>query len=238
MGKKDPRVTETIQRTLLDRIKTGVRPVDAELPSERELMSEFGVSRIPLREAIAGLRALGVLRTRPGSGTRVRRVDAQTVAQLLPLIVTLEGERTFSQVFELRLAVESQTAFLAAQRRSDDDVRVLREFVEKFRADLDADLEEAVETDLAFHVRIAKATQNPLFEVLMRTLAELVQHVQVESCKDDPVRRRRAFHSHEAIADSILARDPERARAEMEAHLRYSASRILAAGSPVHEKSR
>jgi GntR family transcriptional repressor for pyruvate dehydrogenase complex len=238
MSEMEQQVTERVRRTILDRVRAGVWPVDAELPSERELMSEFGVSRIPLREAIAGLRALGVLSTRPGSGTRVRRVDAQTVAQILPLIVTLEGGRTFGQVFELRLAVESQTAFLAAQRRTEDDVRALREFVEKFRSDLDANLEEAVETDLDFHVRIAKATQNPLFEVLMRTLAELIKHVQVESCKDDPVRRRRAFHSHEAIADSILARDPERARAEMEAHLRYSASRILAAGSPVQEKSR
>ncbi|HVE40372.1 MAG TPA: FadR/GntR family transcriptional regulator [Planctomycetota bacterium] len=238
MSRKDLHVSERLRRTFLDRIRKGTWPVGSELPSERELMSEFGVSRIPLREAIAGLRALGVLETRAGSGTRVKRVDADTVAGLLPLIVTLEGGRTFTQVFELRLSVESQTAFLAAQRRSDDDVRALRGFVEKFRAELDADLEDAVETDLDFHVRIAKATQNPLFEMLMRTLAELVQHVQVQSCKDDPVRRRRAFHSHEAIADAIIARDAERARAEMEAHLRYSASRMLAAERPVEEKSR
>lgn len=238
MTEKEEQVTERIRKTILDRIKNGTWPVGSDLPSERDLMEEFGVSRIPLREAIAGLRALGVLRTRPGSGTRVLRVGADTVAQLLPLIVTLEGARTFGQVFELRLAVESQTAFLAAQRRTESDAQALREFVERFRADLDADLEEAVETDLDFHVAIARATQNPLFEVLMKTLAELVKHVQVESCKDDPVRRRRAFHSHEAIADAILARDAERARAEMEAHLRYSASRMIASGPPVQEKSR
>ena len=238
MKKKDPRLAETVKLAMLERIRSGEWRVDAELPSERDLMSEFGVSRIPLREAIAGLRAIGVVETRASSGTRVRRVDAGTVARLLPLIVTLEGERTFSQVFELRLAVESQTASLAAQRRSELDARALREFVERFRAELDSSLEDAVETDLDFHIAIAKATQNPLFEMLMRTLAELVKHVQVESCKDDPVRRRRAFHSHEAIADAILARDPERARAEMEAHLRYSASRMLASGSPAQEKAR
>ena len=236
--KKNSPVGERIRKILLDRIRDGTWKAWSTIPSERELMAELGVSRIPLREAIAGLRALGVLHTRPNSGTVVRPVDADTVARLLPLIITLEGDRTFGQVFELRLAVESQTAFLAAQRRSDADVRALRDFVDRFRADLDADLEEAVETDLDFHVCIAKATQNPLFEVLMKTLAELVKHVQVESCKDDPVRRRRAFHSHEAIADAILARDAERARAEMEAHLRYSASRTLAAGMPVQEKSR
>jgi len=227
MSKKTRPTTESLRETFLERIRTGVWPPGTALPSERELMAEFKVSRLPLREAIAGLRALGVLHTRPGSGTRVRRVDARTVAQLLPLLVTLEGERTFRQVFELRLAVESQTAALAARHHTDLDARSFKQLLEKLKADLDAHLEEAVETDLDFHVAIACATQNPLFEVLMRTLAELVKHVQVESCKDDPIRRRRAFDAHTAIVDAILARDADRARAEMEAHLRYSASRML-----------
>ena len=223
--------TDRIRTTILERIRSGQWPPGTPLPSERELMEEFRVSRIPLREAIAGLRALGVLHTRPGSGTRVRRVDAGTVAQLLPLLVTLEGERTFHQVFDLRLAVESQTAALAARQHRDTDAKALRGYVEKFKSDLDAPLDDAVETDLDFHVAIARATQNPLFEILMRTLAELVKHVQVQSCKDDPVRRRRAFDAHQAIVEAILARDADRARAEMEAHLRYSASRQLAAES-------
>ncbi len=229
MSENRPQTTDSIRGTILERIRSGQWPAGTALPSERELMDEFKVSRIPLREALAGLRALGILRTRAGSGTRVQRVDAHTVAQLLPLLVTLEGERTFSQVFELRLALEAQTAALAALRHNDLDARLLRTCLERLRADLDADLDEAVDTDLEFHIAIAKATQNPLFEVLMRTLAELVKHVQVESCKDDPIRRRRAFDAHTAIAEAILARDADRARAEMEAHLRYSASRQLSA---------
>lgn len=236
MKKKTQKTSEQLRETFLNRIRTGVWPVGEALPSERELMVEFKVSRIPLREAIAGLRALGVLHTRPGSGTRVRRVDAHTVAQLLPLLVTLEGERTFRQVFDLRLAVESQTAALAARYHTELDALDLRECIATLKADLDANLEDAVEHDLDFHVAIARATQNPLFEMLMRTLAELVKRVQVESCKDDPVRRRRAFDAHAAIVDAILARDADRARAEMEAHLRYSASRML--GGVLQEKAR
>ncbi|HZE98109.1 MAG TPA: FadR/GntR family transcriptional regulator [Planctomycetota bacterium] len=237
MSKKRRVKPRNLRDALLERIRSGEWAVGAELPSERELMAEFKVSRIPLREALAGLRALGVLHTRPGSGTRVRRVDAQTVAQLLPLILTLEGRRTFAQVFDLRLAVESQTAALAARHHTDLDARDLRAILARLRADLDANLEEAVETDLDFHVAIARATQNPLFEMLMRTLAELVKHVQVESCKDDPIRRRRAFDAHEAITEAILARDADRARAEMDAHLRTSASRNLAA-LPLQENAR
>jgi GntR family transcriptional repressor for pyruvate dehydrogenase complex len=219
-------LSETVLNGILDRIRRGVWPPGHELPGERTLISEFAVSRVPIREALSSLRALGVLETRPGSGTRVRKVDVDTIARLLPLLVTLEAPRTFEQVFELRLPLETRAAWLAAERRTEEDARAMRSRVSQFSADPDPGLETALDTDLAFHIRVAEATQNPLFSVLMRTIAELVKHVQVVSCKDDPERRRRAVQSHESIADAILSRDAGRARAEMEAHLRYSASRV------------
>jgi len=219
--------SEKVVRGVLDRVQKGAWPPGFELPGERELISEFDVSRVPLREALSSLRTLGVLETRPGSGTRVRKVDLDTVARLMPLLVTLEGPRASEQIFELRLALEPRSAALAAQRHDAEDAKALRALLVRFKADLAAGLETAIETDLAFHVRIAEASRNPLFGVLLRILAELLRHVQIESCKDDPARRRRAVQSHEAVLDAVLARDPDRARAEMEAHLRFSASRIL-----------
>jgi DNA-binding FadR family transcriptional regulator len=224
---KKTSLSDGVVQGMLDRIQSGAWPPGFELPGERELISEFDVSRVPLREALSGLRALGLLETRRGSGTRVRKVDLDTVARLMPLLVTLEGPSSFAQIFELRLSLEPRSAALAAERHDAEDARVLRDLLARFRADLAAGLETAIETDLAFHVRIAEATRNPLFGVLMRVLAELLRHVQLESCKDDPARRRRAVQSHEAILDAVLARDPDRARAEMEAHLRFSASRML-----------
>lgn len=226
MKKNEANLAERVTRGMLDRIRDGSWPPEREIPSERVLIEEFKVSRVPLREALSSLRALGVLQTRPGSGTRVRRVDVDTVARLLPLLVTLEGPRTFEQIFELRLAIEPAAAALAAARHDDADARALRELVDRFRADLAAGLETAIDTDLAFHVRIAEAARNPLFGVLMKTLAELLRHAQFQSCKDDPERRRRAVESHAGIADALLARDVDRARVEMEAHLRYSAARL------------
>lgn len=219
--------SDKVVQGVLDRVRRGAWPPGFELPGERELITQFDVSRVPLREALSSLRTLGVLETRPGSGTRVKKVDVDTVARLLPLLVTLEGPRTFEQIFELRLALEPRSAALAAQRHDADDAKALRALLARFQADLAAGLETAIETDLAFHVRIAEASRNPLFGVLLRVLAELLRHVQIESCKDDPSRRRRAVQSHEAILDAVLARDSDRARAEMEAHLRFSASRIL-----------
>lgn len=219
--------TDTVIQGMLERVRSGAWKAGVEIPSERELIEEFDVSRVPLREALSSLRALGVFETRPGSGTRVKKVDVDAVSRLLPLLVTLEAPRTFRQIFELRLAIEPSAAALAARRHGEDDARVLRELVARFRAELPAGLETAIETDLAFHIRVAEAARNPLFSVLMRTLAELLKHTQVRSCEDDPDRRRRAVESHAAVADAILARDPDRARVEMEAHLRFAASRLI-----------
>lgn len=219
--------TQGVFRKLLGRIESGEWGVGTTLPSERRLMEELGVSRVALREALSMLRALGALETRHGSGTTVRRIDAGVLAQLFPLMFRMEGQRSFEQVFELRLAIECRTARLAAQRRTEDDVRALNGLVLRFREAQAQTLEEAVELDLAFHVRIAEATGNTLFAVLLRTLAPLVLYGMVESCKDDPVRRRRGLDSHEAIAEAIIDKDPDRAAVEMEAHLRYSASRII-----------
>ncbi len=225
-------LTETTFQAMLGRIQSKAWPVGHRLPSERRLSGEFGVSRVPLREALARLRALGLLEHGRGRRNLVRPVGTDSIARLLPLLVTLEGQHTFEQVFELRLALESRSAALAAERRSEADADALQDLVARFRRAQETGLEDAAALDLAFHIRIADASGNPLFGLLMRTLAEIVRHVQIRSCKDDPVRSRRALHSHESIAEAIAARDPDRARAEMEAHLRYSATRRLEPPAP------
>ena len=73
----------------------------------------------------------------------------------------------------------------------------------------------------------AATAKNPLFPLILRTLAGYVKFVQRESCYGDAVRVQRAVQSHESILEAIRWKDAERARVEMEAHLRYSSSRIL-----------
>src|SRR4051794_13231072 len=96
---------EWLKRAMLDRIRSGEWPVGSLLPPERVLVEQFGTSRIALREAMSTLRALGVLDTEHGCGSTVRRIDASILEELLPLMLSLEGERPFAQTFELRLAL-------------------------------------------------------------------------------------------------------------------------------------
>jgi GntR family transcriptional regulator, transcriptional repressor for pyruvate dehydrogenase complex len=222
---------EGLTRAMLARIRSGEWPVGALLPAERNLVEQFGTSRIALREAMSTLRALGVIDTEHGRGSTVRRVDASILEQLLPLMFSLEGEQPFEQTFELRLAVESRTAYLAALRRTDDELTEIEELAAEYRRQSEGELEGAITADIAFHMAVARATHNPLFPIVLKSVSEFVKYVQTISCTNNPVRRVRAVQAHESVCEAIRDRDAERARVEMEAHLRYSARRLLRNGA-------
>lgn len=220
-------LAETLLHTMLERIRRGDWKPGTVLPGERELGREFGTSRVPLREALSMMRSLGVLETQHGRKSVIRPLNTAVLEQIFPLMFCLEGAAGFAQIFDLRLAVESRTAYLAAERRSADDLAELAALAARFRAQHEADSPECVATDLAFHVRLAEATGNPLFPLLLRTFSGFVIYSQTEGCRQSAARRLRAVQAHESILEAIVDGDPARAQVEMEAHLRYSASRTL-----------
>ena len=220
--------TESVYKQMLDSIQLGEWPVGSKIPSERTLIDQFGVSRIAVREAVSMLRGLGVVDVSHGKRTRVRKIDAKIFDQLLPMMLASGGQRTFEQVFEVRLALESRAAHLAALSRNEEQLKQLRLLAAKFRKQARSSSETAsLKTDLAFHLQVAEATGNPLFPILLEAIARFVVFGHAESCKDDPSRRQRAVAAHDSIADAIADRDADRARVEMEAHLRYSATRVI-----------
>jgi GntR family transcriptional repressor for pyruvate dehydrogenase complex len=143
------------------------------------------------------------------------------------MMLTMGEQETLDQVFEVRLALESRTACLAADRWTDSEMQKLQRLLKRYRQLARQGSSEAVAVDLKFHLEIARITGNRLYVVLLDALAGFIVLAQKESCKDDPVRRRQAVSDHEAILRAIAARDPEWARAEMESHLRYSATRKI-----------
>jgi GntR family transcriptional regulator, transcriptional repressor for pyruvate dehydrogenase complex len=240
---------------MLRRIQSGEWPVGSSVPGERVLIEEFGVSRLALREALSKLRVLGILDTVHGRGSVVRQIDATALTQLFPLILALDGEHTVEHMFELRIALESRTAYLAALRRTGEEADALIRSAALHREQMEKGDWGSIVTDMEFHLAIAGATRNPLFPSTLGTITEFVKHVRLASrefdpdpvssdvvtglhekyvnsidCSVDPVRRMKGILAHEAIAEAIRDQDPERARVEMEAHLRYSALNMRRAG--------
>ncbi len=220
-------VTDEVFQKMLGRIQSGEWAVGSSIPGERTLIEEFGVSRIALRESLSRLRGLGILNISHGKSSTVAKMDVEVFGQLFPMLLSFEAKQNFKSVFQVRLALESQTASLAARNRTEEDVEQLEELVEKLRQGYEKGIENAVDIDLAFHLKVAEATKNPLFQVLLESISSFVTYAQVIGCKSDPERQQRALQSHTSIAEAIRDGDAERARAEMEAHLRFSA-RVVA----------
>lgn len=194
-------------------ISSGRWPTGTRLPTESELAQEYGVSRVTLRQAVQALVHVGLLETIQGSGTFVRattEVDAV-------LSRYLAGENLLS-VLEVREAIETVAAALAAGRRCPDDMAAIDAAVaEQAAADAAGD-EPAVATASArFHTAIVKASGNP---ILIHFYAA-VQAGAARTFADAPSPQTPTefLGEHRAIADAIRDQDTDRARLLSQQHL-------------------
>ncbi|MBW8465512.1 FCD domain-containing protein, partial [Acidovorax sp.] len=132
-------------------------------------------------------------------------------------------------VLELRIGGEPAAAARAAQRRTDANLKAMREALDAVAAAVDAG-RDAVASDFQFHLEIARATQNSHFAELMGTLGSMIipraRLAAMDSANDE--RRqylRRVNGEHESIYDAIVGQDPDAARAAMRTHLANSRER-------------
>jgi GntR family transcriptional repressor for pyruvate dehydrogenase complex len=231
---RDPTTAKRVTTTsrlfdlMLKKIETGEWSVGNPIPSERTLMEEFGVSRIALREAMSMLRAMGVLEISHGRSTTIRRINAEVIGRLFPLMMSTEGERTLTDILEVRIGLEAQTAYLAAKRRDESDIERMSQLVQRYEIEFTQDTPESIETDQLFHVAIAKASRNTLFNMLLSALAGFVKYAQRESGKASPEHRAQAIQAHRKILNAIKEGNAVLARDEMISHLKSSFDHILA----------
>jgi GntR family transcriptional regulator, transcriptional repressor for pyruvate dehydrogenase complex len=213
-----------------DRIRDGRLAVGDKLPTEAEIMGAFGVSRTVVREALSKLQAGSQVRTRHGIGTFVLGKGEAT-----PFSITPDQLATLQDVIamlELRTGVETETAALAAQRRSPQNMHVMRQALDEFAATVEAG-REAVSADVRFHLEIARATNNKHFaEVIAAMGVGMIPRARLDTAQAPAVmsaeRRdflRRVNAEHESIYNAIVAQDSEAARAAMRTHLVNSRER-------------
>jgi GntR family transcriptional regulator, transcriptional repressor for pyruvate dehydrogenase complex len=210
-----------------DRIRDGRLAPGDKLSTEAALMVEFGVSRTVVREAISKLQASGLVETRHGVGTFVVGMgDASTFRIAPEQLATL---RDVVAMLELRIGVETEAAGLAAQRRTQLNLLAMSDALQAFTQAVEAG-RDAVAADFAFHLEIARATQNPHFASLMATLGTTsIPRARLDpALAPDDERQaylRRVNAEHQSILDAIGAQDPDAARAAMRTHLANSRER-------------
>lgn len=218
-------LSAALEREILSgRFKIGDR-----LPTESELSRTTGVSRTVVREAVAALRASGLVETRRGAGAFVTAQAERPRVGPGMMRATLDD---ILSVLELRLAVEIEAVSLAAVRHTDEDIRVMSSILDGM-SEGPRDWSRAVAADLAFHAAIAVATHNKYFVDIISYLGEFAfprRHLDPATAS--------AYHledhsdrieiEHRAILDAIRQRDGALASAEMRRHLAGSRARYKA----------
>ena len=204
--------------------KAGLRPGD-RLPAERALAARFGVSRASLREVLQGLAHAGRLEARHGSGHYLRAAPLLTAA-MAPLAPLMRQNPSYWQdIMEIRRALEAEAAYHAAMRATaQDKARIAAQSEAITRAHEAGDPHEDARADAALHLLIAEASHNLVLLHMMRGLFELlaasISH-SLEKLYTRPQTFRMLARQHRALAEAIIAGQPEQARRAALLHLDF-----------------
>lgn len=184
-------------------------------PTEADLASQYAVSRSVTREAVKMLTTKGLLIARPRKGTSVQPPEAWNL--LDPDVLRWMLERKFSldllrQFTELRTAIEPMAASLAASASSAQGIAAIRAGYERMVA-AEAGDDDPLEADIAFHIAILEASNNPFFaqfrDVVMTALSTSIRFTNRFKG------RTASLPQHRAVMVAIEERSPERANAAM-----------------------
>ncbi len=228
-------VADGLSDWILGKIACGEWSVGYTIPSEQDLIEQFGISRMAVRECILKLRALGILKGSRGRRTQVAKIDTRTLGRLFPLILATEGQQAFEHFFLVRLVLESSSAYRAAQFRTEEESARLIETAEQIAAVPAGETDTLAELDRTLHIQIAEAAQNSLYPILIEALwgflhqlPPIVHDICVQRQEEDNFR-------HRAIVEAIKFKNPDRARVEMESHLQASADQVRRGGILEHQ---
>ena len=220
-----PSLAHALVERLSAEILSGRLAPGARLPTEQDLIATSGVSRTVVREAIAALRAEGLVVTRQGAGAFVAegsrrpfRIDPADLGSLAEVLA----------VMELRTGIEVEAAGLAAERASAADLRDIAAAHAAIGRAIERG-DSAIDQDFAFHRSIAEATRNPQFPRFLEYLGRFIIPRQTIRVASDAAGRlaylRTIQKEHLAIVKAIRAKSVRKARAAMHSHLSNSRKR-------------
>jgi DNA-binding FadR family transcriptional regulator len=219
------RLADQLYGQILQSIVSGVFGEGDKLPSENELCRAHAVSRPVVREALLRLQADGLVYSRQGVGSFIKRRPPPGLIQF----AEPSDVAGVLRCFEARLPLEGATASLAAQRGSARSVRAIGRTLVALEEAMGGD-GLAADADFDFHMAVAKATGNDFFVGILSSLHIAIagsMRVALGITKGGSRERiRRVCDEHEAIHDAIVARDPEAANLAMRYHLYRARQRI------------
>lgn len=216
-------VSQQVIDHIIDQISKGALKSGDRLMNEREMAEAFGISRVPLREAVRALNVLGVLESRQGEGTFISSYSPDILGKTI-YIQSILASNSMAQIFETRSLMEAEAAKLAAKNATEEEIaeiekiEVKREQVIAEHAS-NADYEAvAFFADNSFHRAIAKATHNSYFSLYLDALFYSVREIHREAASIPEIMNA-ATNFHRMILYAIQARNEQLAYNLMYSHI-------------------
>lgn len=220
------KLSEQIYATIFRLIAGGEFPEQSKMPTENELAVRFDVSRTIVREALARLRDDGIVISRQGTGTFVKRRPDRAVLKFAPFGSIADIQRCF----EFRMGFEADMASFAAARANDTGLKRISDALDA----LDKIVREGVvgtDADFEFHVSIAEATSNRFFVAVIALLRPPIafgMNLARSLSLMYPTARARAVQAeHQAIFEAISGHAPDQAREAMRHHIENARYRMF-----------
>ncbi len=189
-----------------DAIEDGLWPLGSQIPTESELVDILGVGRGVVREALATLKAFGLIDSKPGRGTFV----TCTPSELATWVVAIGSDNR--ELLEARYGIDAWINYLAARKATPEDVKRISDWVEQMECAVaeNKTRDEIVAIDGEFHAALANATHNSVLARLSVIMAASLEHSRRANISTADLLKE-AIRSHRELAEAVRMHDPDRA---------------------------
>ncbi len=201
---------------LISHVVNGSWKAGDRIPPERDLCQQLGIARTSLREALKAMELVGMVDSRVGDGTFVCP-RSEFLSRPLLWAFTGTDDTEFQEIMEARIIIEENLAGLAAQRATEQEIKLIGEAVQMMQDSI-ARGEPILEADMAFHLAIAHASHNHLLAKSVQLLRNLMRQWLFYKVMIADVAPR-ILKRHLAIYRAIVQHKPVAARREMRLHL-------------------
>ena len=218
-------LSDHIVEQIADQIARGALKPGDRIPSEKQLCEQFGVGRTSVREGLRSLSVMGVLESHMGEGTFVASNADRFLERSFHWGLLL-NPKLVEDLIETRLMLESHTAFLAATKADQVDLTRIAEAIRLMETNV-GEPGQYLESDLQFHLTIARATQNSILQNLLTTTRGYLQAWIRETLAGPDIAEKRARLSiaeHKRILRALKNKDADAARQAMAAHILSSSA--------------
>jgi GntR family transcriptional repressor for pyruvate dehydrogenase complex len=211
---------EEVADYLQEQIVSGVYKSGARLPSLRELGETLGVGQSTVREALSSLKTLGLITMKQGEGTFVTRHDPEEVISAFEALRPATRQEVV-ELLEVRKIIESGTVRLAAERRTEQELKQMKDALSEMEQAL-ADGGLGDKADWKFHYAVAQASHNQTLTTVMMSISEAMEralHVSRLELYQTPTIPEKLYKEHYRIYEAIRLQDGVQAAEAMLEHL-------------------